>query len=137
MTDPKNSGLHIDADWKAEAAREKQRLAEQEKKEEHKPAGAAVGDETSFVELINTIAMQAIIGLGGLQGPGGERIPANPYAAKHYIEMLELLQKKTEGNLTDDEERTLEAVLYELRMQYVSIVTRGAPPPETAPPATE
>jgi hypothetical protein len=135
MTDRSDSGLHIDDDWKAEAAREKQRLAAQEEKEAAKP-GAPTGDEATFIELINTLAMQAVIGLGGLQGPGGDRIPPNPLAAKHYIEMLELLQKKTAGNLSDDEKQTLDAVLYELRMQYVHLVTRGMPAPsDTSPPA--
>jgi hypothetical protein len=134
MTDESEGRLHIDDDWKAEAAREKQRLSEQQE-QAPRQGGAPGGDEATFIELINTLAMQAVIGLGGLQGPGGERIPPNPFAAKHYIEMLEVLQKKTEGNLTDDENRTLEAVLYELRMQYVHLATRGSPPPEAPPSA--
>ncbi len=62
----------------------------------------------------------AAVALGGVQGPGGEQIPPNPLAARHFIDLLEVLQKKTEGNLTDDEGRALDAVLYELRMQYVN-----------------
>ena len=48
---------------------------------------------------------------------------------KHHIELLEILQKKTEGNLTDDEKRALDAVIYELRMQYVQAVTPPPPAP--------
>ncbi len=65
--------------------------------------------------------------LGGFLGPGGERIAANPVAAKHAIGLLEVLEKKTEGNLTEDEKRMLAGVLHELRMQYVQLVS--APPP--------
>ncbi len=124
---PQAGKLHIDSDWKTEAAREKQRLAEQEKQ---RPSAADARASTGFVELLNMLAMQAVIGLGGYQGPGGERIPPNPAAAKHHIDLLEVLEKKTAGNLTEEEKRTLDSVLYELRMQYVQVVgaTRGAGP---------
>lgn len=116
----KIGGLHIDSDWKAEAAREKERLAAEEKSA---PKGADAPEEATFAELVNLLAMQAIIALGGYQGPGGERVPGNPIAAKHHIDLLEVLEKKTAGNLTDEEKRALDGVLYELRMQYVSTVS--------------
>jgi hypothetical protein len=132
MTDesPK-SGLHIDADWKTEAAREKQRLAEQERKESRAqtPGGADVS--SSFAELVNVLALQAAVALGGFQSPGGERIPPNPAAARHHIDLLEVLERKTAGNLTEQEQRLLSSVLYELRMQFVqSAGAAPAKPPE-------
>ena len=121
------SGLHIDSDWKTEAAQEKERLASQER-----TARPAAGAEpaANFVELVNLMAMQAAIGLGGYQGPGGERIPPNPIVAKHHIDLLEVLEKKTAGNLTEEEKRILDGVLYELRLQYVQAVSapRGGAP---------
>ena len=39
--------------------------------------------------------------------------------AKYKIDVLIMLQEKTEGNLTDDEQRQLEEVLYQLRMLYL------------------
>ncbi len=126
---PADGGLQIDSDWKTEAAREKERLVDQERKQSGaaQTAPEAAGD---FLELVNLIAMQAAIGLGGFQAPGGDRIPPNPAAAKHHIDLLEVLQKKTEGNLTDEERRSLDSVLYELRMNYVQTVT-GPPPGES------
>ncbi len=121
-------GFHIDSDWKEEAAREKERLAEQEQKEQGVYGTAAGVPPATFVELVNVLAMQAVIALGGMQGAGGERIPPNPVAAKHHIDLLEVLQQKTGGNLTEDEKRTLDGVLYELRMQYVQGVTPPPPP---------
>ncbi|MGD2108206.1 MAG: DUF1844 domain-containing protein [Phycisphaerae bacterium] len=138
MSDEAGSGrIHIDSDWKAEAAREKERLAKQEEAERAKAAEAGVGGDAAggvapqFIELINLIAMQAAVGLGGFKGPGGETIPPNPVAAKHHIDLLEVLREKTEGNLTDDEKKTLDAVLYELRMHYVQ--ASSVPPPPTEP----
>lgn len=113
-------GLHIDSDWKTEAALDKERLASQEPVKGSAPPSA---ESANFIELVNLIAMQAAIALGGYQGPGGERIPANPIAAKHHIDLLEVLEKKTAGNLSEDEKRVLDGVLYELRMHYVSSVS--------------
>ena len=124
-------GLHIDSDWKTEAAQEKERLAAQEQKEvASKPADGGE-PPIGFVDLVNMLAMQAAIGLGGYQGPGGERIPPNPAAAKHNIDLLEVVQEKTKGNLGADEEKVLGAVLYELRMNFVQATS--ATPPPTAP----
>jgi len=120
-------GLHIDSDWKTEAAQEKERLANQERSS-RPTAGAEPA--ANFIELVNLMAMQAAIGLGGYQGPGGERIPPNPIVAKHHIDLLEVLEKKTAGNLTEEEKRILDGVLYELRLQYVQAVSapRGGAP---------
>ena len=128
MTDEQQpGGLHIDSDWKTEAAREKERLASQESAE----AKTAPG-EANFVELLNLLAMQAAIALGGYQGPGGERIAPNPAAAKHQIDLLGVLEQKTAGNLSDEEKKMLDGVIYELRMQYVQAVG-GVPSPGAAP----
>jgi hypothetical protein len=125
MSDEGSGGLHIDADWKTEAAQEKERLAEEDQAKAGAP-GTAPG-QPAFADLVNMLAMQAAIALGGFQGPGGERIPPNPAAAKHHIDLLDVLDNKTKGNLTDDEKRVLDTVLYELRMQYVQMA--GATPP--------
>lgn len=133
MTEEKpKSGLHIDADWKTEAAQEKQRLAEQERKETKQPGPG--GEPTgSFAELVNVLALQAAVAMGGFQGPGGERIPPNPAAARHHIDLLEVLEQKTAGNLTEQEQRLLSSILYELRMQFVQSAG-GAP---STPPKPE
>ncbi len=134
--------IHIDSDWKEEAAREKEIMAEQERQAEAKKTDsgdATAGSAPPFIELVNLMAMQAMYALGGMQGPSGENIPPNPHAAKHHIDLLEVLSIKTKGNLTDDEQKALDAVLYELRMVYVQMTTGEVPPggptPEGAPPA--
>jgi len=112
----------VDDDWKAEAKQEKERLAEESA--QHEPIPGA-----SFVELINMIAMQAMVGMGGMAGPGGERIPPNLEIAKHYVDMLQVLEDKTKNNLTEDEKTLLDQVLYEIRMRFVQSASGGAVPP--------
>ncbi|HRX85039.1 MAG TPA: DUF1844 domain-containing protein [Phycisphaerae bacterium] len=110
--------IHIDSDWKAEAEREKERLAEQEAQQ---PQQEALG-EVTFVHLINMLAMQAAVALGGMRGPNGEAIPPDPELARFHIDMLGLLEKKTAGNLEDDEKKMLTGVLHELRSSYVHLM---------------
>lgn len=130
-----HAGLHIDSDWKSEAAAEKERLVAQERDEAaKKDASGGASTSPGFLELVNMVAMQAAVALGGYQGPGGEQIPANHAAGKQFIDLLEVLAQKTKGNLSDEEEQVLKSVLHEMRMVYVQTVSGGAP---TAPPETQ
>jgi hypothetical protein len=106
----------VDDDWKAEARREKERLAEQQEAAAREPM-----PQPSFAELVNLIAIQAMVALGLVGGPGAERIPPNLEAAKHFIDMLQVLEEKTKNNLSPEEKRTLDAILYEMRMRYVQV----------------
>ena len=128
--DPSSRKIHVDSDWKEEAQREKERLVA----EEAKAAKAAPAAEPGFLELVNLLAMQAAAGLGALAAPGGERIPADPRVAQHFIDLLDILSKKTAGNLTDEEKKTLDTLLHDFRMQYVqSFGGSSTPAPASKP----
>ena len=47
--------------------------------------------------------------------------------AKHWIDVLGMLEKKTRNNLLPQEEKILEGLLADLRMQYVSLTSSAAP----------
>ncbi len=120
----------VDDDWKAEARREKQRIAEQQQATAQEPL-----PNPSFAELVNLIAIQAMVGLGLVGGPGAERMPPNLDAAKHFIDMLQVLDDKTRNNLSPEEKRLLDSVLYEMRMRYVQMAGGSIGPAPAAPPA--
>lgn len=105
----------VDDDWKAEAQREKERIAQEV--ESHEPL-----PEPTIAELVNLLAMQALVGLGMVAGQGGERIPPDPLLARHYIDMLKLVQEKTKGNLSAEETRLVETVVYDLQMRFVQLM---------------
>ena len=126
MTDEERR-LQIDDDWKSEPAAEKARLAETVEEQAGQPMPAA-----DFVGLIQLIAMQAVVGLGGLAGPGGQEIPPNLELAKHHIDMLEVIEAKTKGNLNDEEKRLIDTTLHQLRMAYVEAL-RGPGPGAKSP----
>jgi Domain of unknown function (DUF1844) len=81
--------------------------------------------ELTFNAFVISLASSAAIHFGDLPDPmtGGTAEP-NLEGAAQMIEILELLEQKTKGNLTDDEQRLLEQVLYELRMRFVQ-ATQG------------
>jgi hypothetical protein len=92
--------------------------------EDYREAGPA-----GFDTLVSYLSTTAMFQLGLLPGPGGERIPVDLVNARRTIDLLEILQQKTRGNLIPDEARLLEDVLYELRLSYVEIEKRLASKP--------
>jgi Domain of unknown function (DUF1844) len=82
---------------------------------------------SGFDKLVSYLGTTTMFQLGLMAGPSGERIPADLANARQTIDMLEVLQDKTRGNLTSDEGRLLEDVLYELRMAYVEVDKHSRP----------
>ncbi len=74
--------------------------------------------EISFTNLILSLSTSALIQLGQIQDPS-QQTDKNLPLAKQTIDLIGLLQQKTKGNLTSDEEKLMESVLYDLRMRYV------------------
>ena len=81
----------------------------------------------NFATLVSYLSTTAMFQLGLLPGPGGERIPADFSNARRTIDLLEVLEQKTQGNLTPEEARMLEEVLYELRLTFVEAERRRGP----------
>lgn len=83
---------------------------------------AAARDPTSFVSFMMSIASNAASALGMMEHPVTHQRDVDVELGKHWIDVLGMLEKKTEGNLTAQEKRMLESLLADLRMQYVSLV---------------
>lgn len=126
MSDEPKKKIIVDDDWKAEAKREKEELKEQTTQARELP-------EPSFAELVNIIVMQTMAALGLLGGPSGQRVPPDLNAAKHFVDMLQLLEDKTKNNLTEEEKKLLDQVLYETRMAFVQIAGTGGATPGASP----
>lgn len=74
-----------------------------------------------FAEFVLSIATNAVIHMGGEGKDGRVASHVNlPLAAQH-IDIIAMLAQKTRGNLTRDEAELMEALLYDLRMKYVSV----------------
>ena len=77
-----------------------------------------------FMNLILTFQMAAWQQLGKVQNPISEKIEKNLEQAQFSIDMLEMIRKKTEGNLTDPEKQMLNKVISELELNYITEVDK-------------
>jgi hypothetical protein len=69
--------------------------------------------------LITTLATQAMMALGQMANPLSGKADVRLPEAKHFIDMLTVLEEKTTGNRTPDESALLDGFLHELRMAFV------------------
>lgn len=103
-----------------------QATPEQEAKQETQAAAPPPGGESpeppselSFSGFVLGLGTQALMLLGELPDPQGRLARPEPAAARQLIDILGLLKEKTRGNLSQDEEKILEQLLFDLRMRYV------------------
>lgn len=75
-----------------------------------------------FATLVLSLGSSAVAHLGEAPGPDGQKAMRNLPMAKHAIDLLSVLQEKTKGNLTPEEDQMLESLLFDLRLRYVEAV---------------
>ena len=87
------------------------------------PAGQAQGEGAfpflDFSTFVFSLGTSAMYHFGDFPDPVTKKAERNLEAAKQTIDILGILKDKTKGNLTEDEDRLLDSLLYELRMRYV------------------
>ncbi|MGD0016952.1 MAG: DUF1844 domain-containing protein [Verrucomicrobiia bacterium] len=76
-------------------------------------------DTLRFLDLVGLFNTQAMITLGKLANPATGKAEKNLPAARLFIDMLEMLERKTQNNLTSDETKILRTSLTDLRMMFV------------------
>jgi len=93
----------------------------------------------SFEFLAESLRMQAEMQLGLMRFGSEEQPPADLDLARHTIDLMGMLQEKTRGNLTLEEQRLLENSLTLLRFRYVQVADeakKANQPAESQPPET-
>jgi hypothetical protein len=133
--DEKKPKIVSDEGWKEEARKEKEKLKDQTtfKTKSSGDIGDAVAGEgeafsgglppANFLTLVQSYRIQALFCLGMFKLPDAEQGEINLDAAKHNIDMLQVLEDKTKGNLTEEESRFISQVLHEVRMAYVQLAS--------------
>jgi hypothetical protein len=124
----------VDSDWKAQVEAEKEALARLAEEKERKKRSSARPplSPASFPILVSMLSTQALMALGHFQGPEKGEVYRDAEQAKHLIDLLQVIEDKTRGNLAPDEQRMLTAALHELRIAYVHSVPAGTPPSTTS-----
>lgn len=82
------------------------------------PESAPVPGELSILDLVGLLAEHTALYLGEAQLPDGQSV-RDLGAAKLHLDLLDVLRNKTAGNLSEQETKVLEDILYRLRMLYV------------------
>jgi hypothetical protein len=95
------------------------------------PAGAQGDDNRAFPPadfstFILSLGSSALIHLGEIEPPGETAKRRDLPMAKHTIDLLTLLREKTQSNLTPEEDKLLDSLLYDLRLRYVEMVKAGS-----------
>ena len=75
--------------------------------------------EFDFVTFVMSLHQSAACHLGKAPDPETQTCQENLPLAKQTIDILTMLQNKTQGNLTGEEERILSEILYDLKMSFV------------------
>ena len=79
-------------------------------------------DPASFVNFLSTLATNAAASLGAVPHPATGKRSLDLETGKYWLDVLAMVKEKTKGNLHEKEQRLLDGLLGDLRMQYVHIV---------------
>jgi hypothetical protein len=149
-TTPEDAGqkpkLIIDEDWKSQVQAEKEALEREKRGSEQRgseqPAASQTADQAAspgaersarahgplppatLAVLFTTLATQTLAALGQLAEPGAETVEVSLEEAQHFIDTLEMLEAKTAGNRTPEENHLLDNLLHELRLVFVDVRAR-------------
>ena len=85
--------------------------------------GKCVMPEVTFTAFVMSLNTSALFHLGEISDPVSGEKQQDLVLAKHTIDTLKLLESKTQGNLTGEEQDILRNVLYDLKMRYVAKVS--------------
>ncbi|MFK7736033.1 MAG: DUF1844 domain-containing protein [Pirellulaceae bacterium] len=127
--------LIIDEDYKVQVEREKAELRAKQEAEAAAGASELKSDEETSSEaqpdvppppasltfLVTSLATQAMAAMGQIPGEDGKPLPVNLDYAKHFIDLIGVLEEKTSGNLEDDESKFLQETLHQMRMMFVAM----------------
>jgi len=83
------------------------------------PAAGLKLPKVDFSTFLLSLASSALMHLGEVPNPETGKNDPDLHLAKHTIDIVCMLQDKIKNGLSDEEERLLEGILYELRMKYV------------------
>jgi uncharacterized protein DUF1844 len=96
-------------------------------------------DTLRFLDMVGLFGTQAMIALGKLANPATGKADKNMPAARLFIDTLEMLEHKTQGNLNGDETKVLRATLADLQLMFVeeSKAPQPSPSPQEPPKTDE
>lgn len=87
------------------------------------PSSAPPVPPVTFSSFVISLGSSSLMLMGEQLDPQQASMPVNLPQAKEIIDLLSVLEDKTKGNLTPDEQTVLRDMLYALRMKYVTLAS--------------
>jgi len=83
-------------------------------------------EDQLFIHLVNTFVQSAWISLGKVKNPVTDKLDRNIEQATYYIDLLDMLQTKMKGNLSEWEEQYIIHSLSELKLNFIDEQKKGS-----------
>jgi hypothetical protein len=77
----------------------------------------------TFSSFVISLGSSSLMLMGEQLDPHQQSVPVNLPQAKEIIDLLSVLEEKTKGNLTSEEQTVLRDMLYALRMKYITLAS--------------
>ncbi len=122
--------IFVDENWKEQVEAEREALRQLE--EQGPEAGRAAPSQArplpppDLTFLATNVYLQGLMALGLMADPASEKVEVRLDLARHTIDILAMLQQKTEGNRTPEETQALENMLHELRLAFIQVQQMAA-----------
>jgi hypothetical protein len=122
--------IHSDDEWKARVKAEDAKLDAERahqgrtaaaSKQKPPDADSAQFPPAEFRTLVAMLSTRAMLSLGVIPTPEDEQPDIQLPLARHFIDLLGVLEDKTRGNLSEAEKKMLEQTLHELRMAFLEL----------------
>lgn len=86
--------------------------------------GGCVMPEVTFPAFVMSLNTSALFHLGEIAEPGTGRKMVDLDLARHAIDTLTLIEEKTKGNLSSDEQELLKNILYDIKLRFVNVAKK-------------
>jgi len=90
-----------------------------------------------YISIMMSLEASAMQSLGKIANSLSGKVERNLEQARMTIDMIEMLEKKTSGNLSTEEDNMTKRILYQLRMNYVDEVKADSNKSEEKPSAPD
>ena len=140
--DSASSKIVTDEDWKERVRAENAELERQagvakDQPEKSHPSAAGRLPQANFPALVDMFSTQAMLGLGMIAHPTSGKPEPQLQLARHFIDLLGIVEEKTRGNLSEGESALLATTLHFLRMTYVEASGKPAENSDRQSPVAE
>ncbi len=104
----------VDESWKETIKKE------EDAQQGHPQEKAEYPQEINLELFLSGLMIEGLVALGEIENPVAKKTETNLDQARYIIDIISMLAEKTKNNVTPEEAKAVEHILYELRIRYVA-----------------